>query len=132
MTVIRTYSRLQQADLHRSILQAHGIPVEIRNENSAQLDAHASLVAGGVAIAVPEERVDEAIDLICEGMKESVARSEEIHQSLKRAAWRFVGTIVVGALILLLVKGVRSSLIIPCFGMSFMATSAFFFLTRQK
>lgn len=132
MTVIRTYSRLQQADLHRSILQAHGIPVELRNENNTQLIGHGGIATGGVTLAVPENYVDDAIDLIGDGMKESLARSEELHQSLKRATWRFIGTMVVIALALLLVKGFRLSLIIPSLGMSFMATSAFFFLTRQR
>ena len=58
--VVRSYTHVHEAHLAKSVLEASGIEAFIANEHLVSMAWTYSNAVGGVTVAVPEERADEA------------------------------------------------------------------------
>ena len=98
MTIIRYYTALPKAHLDKSLLEAHEIPVEIRNESSYLTADWGIRAASNLCIAVPDQFADAALELIGRPSEESRKTVESIHRSIKARLFAlFIATSIVGA-----------------------------------
>ena len=128
MKVIRSYSHVPKAHLDRSLLEAHDIPVELRDELTSQLDLGSKYASGGVKLAVPEQHMEEALDLLGRETDESRKRVEEIDRQLKQSIGRFALKVLIVALVILVAKDFQTRMIFPALFVSLVLNGVVIFL----
>jgi len=67
LVVVRSYTHVHEAHLAKSVLEASGIEAFIVNEHLVSMAWTYSNAVGGVKVVVPEERADEAVQILQAG-----------------------------------------------------------------
>jgi ribosomal protein L37E len=67
LVVVRSYTNVHEAHLAKSVLEARGIEAFIANEHLVSMVWTYSNAIGGVKVVVPEERADEATQILQSG-----------------------------------------------------------------
>jgi hypothetical protein len=67
LVVVRSYTNVHEAHLTKSVLEASGIEAYIADEHLVSMAWTYSNAVGGVKVVVPEERADEALQMLQAG-----------------------------------------------------------------
>ncbi|MEX2550527.1 MAG: DUF2007 domain-containing protein [Nitriliruptoraceae bacterium] len=116
MARIRRFTSRVEAEMAASMLSAHGIEAEVRNDDSGGMHPNLAYGIGGSEIVVPDDQLDEANSLLDteadvfadeEPAAEALRRRQEADDEVARLgvprSWIRVGALVAAAVIILLV-----------------------------